>query len=397
MGAGSVESHVSTGAPLFELTDDQRALAEAARDFCESTLGPTLKEDDEAERFRKEYIQAMGEQGLCGIPTPEAYGGLGLGYLDYCVVLEEIAAVSASYAVSVAVTGLPQIILNLFGDEAQKEAWLPRLASGELLGAFALSEPESGSDAASLKTTARREGDHYVLNGTKFWITHGGCADLYVVMARTGGPGARGITAFLVPGDTPGLSFGKKEEKMGLRASPTVEVVLEDVVIPASNRLGEEGTGFTVAMSALDSGRITIGATSVGLARAALEWSGRYATERRQFNTPIIDFQGVGFMLADMACKVETARLLVHKAAWLKDHQRPYGHIAAMAKVVATDTAMEVSTDAVQVLGGYGYTREHPVERYMRDAKVMQIVEGTNQIQRLVISRHLKRTWRHER
>jgi alkylation response protein AidB-like acyl-CoA dehydrogenase len=308
-------------------------------------------------------------------------------------VLEEIAKVSGSYAVSVAVTGLPQIILAKFGTPEQQTTWLSRLATGQALGAFALSEPDSGSDAASLKTTATRNGDEYSITGTKFWITHGGHADLYILMARTGGPGARGVSAFLLPGDAPGLSFGKKEEKMGLRASPTVEIVLDDVRLPASARIGEEGEGFKVAMAALDSGRITIGATAVGLAQAALDVAAAYATERHQFNQPIIDFQGVGFMLADMACRVETARLLVHKAAWLRDQKRPYSHVAAMAKVVATDAAMSVTSDAVQALGGYGYCTEHPVERYMRDAKVMQIVEGTNQIQRLVIARHLKRTY----
>jgi alkylation response protein AidB-like acyl-CoA dehydrogenase len=379
---------------VFEYTPEQQALAEAAREFCRDALGPTAKADDEAERFRKDLISAMGEQGLCGIPTPERFGGLGLGYVEYCIVLEEIAKVSASYAVSIAVTGLPQVILNRFGSEAQRERWLPGLASGELLGAFALSEPDSGSDAASLKTTAERTDGGYRLNGTKFWITHGGVADLYVVMARTGGTrGPRGISSFLVPGDAPGLSFGRKEEKMGLRASPTVEVVLEGVQVPEDARIGEEGTGFTVAMTALDSGRITIGATSVGLAQAALDVAGGYAVQRKQFDTPIIDFQGVGFMLADMACRIETARLLVHKAAWLKDRDRPFGPTAAMAKVVATDAAMAVTTDAVQVLGGYGYTREHPVERFMRDAKVMQIVEGTNQIQRLVIARNLRQRY----
>lgn len=378
---------------MFVPTEEQQTLIEAAREFCVGTLGPIAKEDDEAEHFRPEMMKELGAMGLCGIPTPEAYGGLGLGYVEYCQVLEEIAAVSSSYAVGVAVTGLPQIILNLFGSEAQKQQWLPGLAAGELLGAFALSEPESGSDAGSLKTTARLEGDHYVLNGTKFWITHGSYADVYVVMARTGGPGAKGVSAFLVPGDAEGLSFGKKEEKMGMRASPTVEVVLEDVKVPVDQRIGEEGFGFTVAMTALDSGRITIGATSIGLARAAMEYASTYATERKQFGKAIIDFQGVSFLLADMACKIEAARLVVHKAAWLKDNGLPFGPTAAMAKVLSTDCAMEVTTDAVQVLGGYGYTREHPVERYMRDAKVMQIVEGTNQIQRLVIGRDLKKRY----
>jgi alkylation response protein AidB-like acyl-CoA dehydrogenase len=378
---------------VYELTEDQQSLAATAGEFCRELLGSTLREDDEAERFRKEFITAMGEQGLTGIPTPEEYGGLGLGYLEYAIVLEEIAKVSSSYAVSVAVTGLPQVILSQFGTDSQKEDWLPGLAAGELLGAFALSEPGSGSDAASLSTTARREGDAYVLEGTKFWITHGGYADIYIVMARTGGAGAKGVSAFIVPGDAAGLSFGKKEAKMGMRASPTVEVVLDGVAIPATNRIGPEGFGFGVAMTALDSGRITIGASAVGLCQAALESAASYACERKQFGRPIIDFQGVGFMLADMATQTESARLLVHKAAALKDAGRPFSEAAAMAKVVATDAAMAVTTDAVQCYGGYGYTRDYPVERFMRDAKVMQIVEGTNQIQRLVISRALKRRW----
>ena len=378
---------------MFVLSDDQQALFDASTTAARDILGPTLKEDDEAERFRPEYLRRLGEAGLCGVPAAEAWGGLGLGYVEYALVVEAIARVSASYAVSVAVTGLPQVILASFGTDAQRQEWLPGLAEGRLLGGFALSEPGSGSDAASLKATAVRDGDHWRLNGTKFWITHGGYADVYVVMARTGGPGPRGVSAFLVPRDTAGLSFGKKEEKMGLRASPTVELVLDDATIPLANLVGTEGQGFSVAMQALDSGRITIAATAVGLSQSAMDVSGRYACQRRQFETPIIDFQGVGFLLADMATRIESSRLLVHKAAWLKDRGLAYGHVAAMAKTAATDCAMAVSTDAVQVMGGYGYTREYPVERYMRDAKVMQIVEGTNQVQRLVISRHLKRGW----
>jgi len=378
---------------MFELSEEQSALKDAASEAAMAILGGTLKEDDESETFRPEHLKALGEAGLCGVQSPEEHGGLGLGYSEYAITLEEIARVSASYGVSVAVTGLPQVILDTFGSDAQKAQYLPSLAMGETIGAFALSEPDSGSDAASLQSTAVREGDQYRLNGTKFWITHGGYADLYVVMARTGGEGPKGVSAFLVPGDTPGLSFGKKEEKMGLRASPTVEVVMRDVMIPAENLLGQEGDGFKVAMSALDSGRITIAAISVGIAQAALDTSAAYACQRKQFKKAIIDFQGVGFMLADMACKIESSRLLVRKAAALRDAGKPYSHIAAMAKCVATDTAIQVATDAVQVLGGYGYTREYPVERYMRDAKVMQIVEGTNQVQRLVISRHLKRIY----
>jgi len=378
---------------MFSPTDEQRALQDAAREAANALLSPTLREDDEAERFRPELMRALGEQGLCGLATPERWGGLGVGYLEYAMVLEEIARVSPSYAVGVAVTGLPQLILNTYGSEAQRAEWLPGLASGQLLGAFALSEPDSGSDAASLRTRAVREGDHYVLNGTKFWITHGSYADVYVVMARTGASGARGISAFLVPKDTPGLSYGKKEEKMGLRASATVEVVLDNARIPASSRIGAEGIGFKVAMSALDSGRITIGAISIGLAQGAMDVAAAYACQRRQFGTAIIDFQGVGFMLADMAMRIEAARLVVREAAWLRDMDQPYSHVAAMAKCLASDAAVAVSTDAVQVLGGYGYTREYPVERFMRDAKVMQIVEGTNQVQRLVLARHLKRIY----
>jgi alkylation response protein AidB-like acyl-CoA dehydrogenase len=378
---------------MFERTEEQEALCDAAARAAKDILGESLKEDDEAERFRPDYLQALGEIGLCGIPIAEEFGGLGLGYLEYAMVLEEIGAVSASYGVSVAVTGLPQIILSQHGTQAQRERWLPGLTAGELLGGFALSEPESGSDAASLQTTAVLDGDRYILNGTKFWITHGGYADVYVVMARTGGRGGRGVSAFILPRDVPGLSYGKKEEKMGLRASPTVELVLENVELPVSARIGAEGAGFSVAMQALDGGRITIAAISVGLARAALEVAGPYACQRTAFGKPIIDFQGVGFQLADMATRIESARLLVHKAAALKDAGRPYSQVASMAKCVATDAAMSVTTDAVQVLGGYGYTREYPVERYMRDAKVMQIVEGTNQIQRLIIARSLKRKW----
>lgn len=376
---------------MFGRTETEQELADAAAQVCAEILAPTVEQDDEEERYRRELLTQLGEAGLCGIATPEAYGGLGLGYRAYCAVLEEIAAVSASWAVGVAVTGLPQVILSAMGTEDQKRAWLPGLAAGELLGAFALSEPGSGSDAASLTTRATREGDEYVLDGTKYWITHGGLADVYIVMARTGGPGPRGVSAFLVPGDATGLSFGRKERKMGLRSSPTVEVILDGVRVPASARIGEEGEGFNVAMRALDSGRITIAATAVGLSRAALEYATRYACERRQFQQPIIDFQGVGFLLADMACQVEASRLLVQQAASLRDAGEPYADKAAMAKVVSTDAAMSVTTDAVQVLGGYGYCKDHPVERWMRDAKVLQIVEGTNQVQRLVISRHLKR------
>ncbi|MEC7984856.1 MAG: acyl-CoA dehydrogenase family protein, partial [Myxococcota bacterium] len=363
---------------MFVLTEEQEEIKQGAKESAERILSETAKEDDESEIFRPAYMKQLGEDGYCGIPTAERYDGYGAGYLEYALVLEEIAKVSASYAVSVAVSGLPQVILAEFGTDAQRERWMPGLATGDLLGAFALSEPDSGSDAASLQTSAVLHGDKYVLNGRKFWITHGGFADVYVVMARTGGSGPKGVSSFLMPKDAPGLSFGKKEEKMGLRASPTVEMVIEDVALPVSARIGPEGIGFNVAMTALNSGRITIGAIAVGLAQAALEQASSYACIRKQFNKQIIDFQGVGFMLADMAMQTEAARLLVHKAAYLKDNGFNFMETASMAKCYATDAAMSVCTDAVQVFGGYGYTREYPVERYMRDAKVMQIVEGTN-------------------
>jgi butyryl-CoA dehydrogenase len=379
---------------MFVLSEELLELQAAAKEAAEQILAKSARSADEEEHFDKQLFHQLGQAGLCGIPTSEELGGLGLGYLEYAVAIEEIAKVSASYAVTVAVNGLPQIILAQFGTAEQQEKYTERLALGEWLGAFALSEANSGSDAGSLKTKAVRDGDQWVLNGSKMWITHGGVADLYVVMARTGEPGARGISAFLVEGTAEGLSAGKREEKMGLRASPTAEIILEDVRIPAGNLLGKEGEGFKIAMSALDSGRITIGASAVGVCQASIEVAAPYACGREQFGRPIIDFQGVGFMLADMAKRTESSRLLVHKAAWMRDNGMEYSTIAAMAKCEATDASIAVTTDAVQVLGGNGYTREYPLERYMRDAKVMQIVEGTNQIQRLVISRHLKRKYR---
>jgi cyclohexanecarboxyl-CoA dehydrogenase len=377
----------------IQLNEDHRALADAAAAFARGEIAPTVAEDDRDERFRKELVHRLGEQGFCAIPTPESYGGLGLGYLEYAVVLEQIAMVSPAYGVCIAVTGLPQIALVQYGSDELKERYLGRLAAGELLGAFCLSEPGSGSDAASLRTRALRDGDHWLINGSKSWITHGPYADVFLVMARTGGAGARGISAFLVERDSPGLEFGKGEDKMGLRSSPTHTMTFEDVRVPAEHLVGAEGDGFRIAMQALDSGRITIGAIAVGLSQAALDAAAGYACEREQFGRPIIDFQGVSFLLADMAIAVEASRLLVLRAASLKDSDQDFSKVAAMAKCMATDTAMRVTTDAVQVFGGNGYTREYPVERMMRDAKVMQIVEGTNQVQRMVIGRHLARSF----
>ncbi len=373
----------------FVLDETQVALADSVRRFAQDRIAPTVAEDDEQGRFRKDLFHSMGELGFTAVPTPEQYGGLGLGYTEYAILLEELARVSPAYAVTVAVNGLPQVILAQFGTPDQCERYLPRLAAAELLGGFSLSEPGCGSDAASLTTTAVRDGDDYLLNGSKAWATQGHDGDLFIIMARTGAAGARGVSAFIVESAFEGVSFGKPEDKMGLRASHTSIINLDNVRVPAANRVGGEGEGFVVAMQALDSGRITIGATSVGLSQAALEVAVQYSTEREAFGKPIGQHQGVGFLLADMAIDIESSRLLVMQAAGLRDAGRPYSHVAAMAKCKATDTAMKVTTDAVQVLGGYGYTREYPVERMMRDAKVMQIVEGTNQVQRIVISRHL--------
>ncbi len=370
-------------------TPVQAELRDLARKFAEKELRPLIEEDEHAERFRPEIIQKMGELGLTGIPVPEEYGGAGLGYQEYIVVMEEIAKVNMGYAISIAVTGLPQIILNLFGNEAQKKKYIPPLAAGHAIGAFGLSESTSGSDAGSLRTTARKDGDHYIINGTKMWITQGDYADTLILMARTGGPGPKGVSSFIVEKGTPGFKYGKREKKMGCHTSHTMELVFENMRIPAENLIGREGEGFKVAMTALDSGRITIGAGALGIGLGAMEVAAKYASQREQFGKPIIEFQGVSFMLADMATQLEASKLLVRQAAWLKDHGKPFSLQAAMAKLFATDTTMKVTTDAVQVLGGAGYTQEFPLERYMREAKVMQIVEGTNQVQRLIIGKSL--------
>ncbi|MDP7110963.1 MAG: acyl-CoA dehydrogenase family protein, partial [Myxococcota bacterium] len=332
--------------------ETQLALQDSVRRFVRDRIAPTVAEDDEGGVFRKELFREMGEMGFTALPTPEEYGGLGLGYVEYALVLEEIARVSPAYAVTVAVNGLPQIILVQFGNDEQRERYLPRLAAAEILGGFALSEPSCGSDAAALKTAAVRDGDAYVLNGSKAWATQGHAGDLFVIMARTGGEGAKGVSAFLVESAFDGVSFGKPEDKMGLRASHTSIINLDDVRVPVANRLGDEGQGFVVAMQALDSGRITIGATAVGLASEALDVSVAYSRDREAFGRPIGQHQGVGFLLADMAIEIEAARLLVLQAAGLKDAGRPYSAVAAMAKCKATDTAMRITTDAVQVLGG---------------------------------------------
>ena len=371
--------------------DDQKALRESVARFTAETIAPIAAEDDQAKRFRREVFDAMAGLGITGITTPEPFGGAGLGFREYVIVVEEIAKASVPYAVVLAVTGLPQQILKFAGTDAQKERWLRPLAEGKLLGAFALTEPSVGSDAANLKTTATKSGSDWVLSGQKMFITSAGYADVYVVFARTGGPGAKGISSFLVSKDDKGMTVGAPEKKMGWHSSPLAQLFFEDCRIPGDRLLGAEGDGFRHAMQALDSGRITIAASSLGLMRGALEACLKYAKERTAFGKPITDFQAIQFMLADMDQRIEASARLVEHVAALRDAGHPFSREAAITKCFATDSAMAVTTDAVQVFGGYGYLQDYPVERMMRDAKVLQIVEGTNQIQRVVIARELLR------
>lgn len=377
----------------IELSDEHTMIRDAAREFAREVVAPRAAEIDRENEFPTELVRRAAALDFLGIVVPEEYGGAGLDHLSFALLIEEVAAVSGSLAVILDVhTSVGTEPIIDFGTQEQKQRYLPSLARGEIVGAFCLTEPEAGSDAASLKASAVRRGDQYILNGTKTFITNMGVAGLYIVMARTGDqPGARGISAFLVEAGTPGLSCGAPMHKMGLHGSPTGEVILEDVCVPAGNRLGEEGQGFKIAMKALDSGRIGISAQAVGLARGALDLAVAYAQERRQFGQPIGQFEGLQFMVADMATAVDAARLMTWEAAAACDQGRPFTQLASMAKLFATDTAMWVTTDAVQIFGGYGYIKEFPVERFMRDAKATQIYEGTNQIQRIVIARELLR------
>ena len=375
----------------YYLTDEQRMVMELARTLAREKIAPVAAHHDETETYPAEAMRLLAQQGLMGIWVPEAYGGTGLGALAVALVAEEIAWACAATATNWGATPLGGYPIVLAGTEAQKRRYLPRLAAGEILAAYSLSESEAGSDAASLRATAVRRGDRYVLNGTKLWCSNGsnaGVITLFATLDPRRGP--KGITAFLVEPGFPGFAVGKQERKMGIRASPTVALHLTDCEVPVENRLGEEGEGFKIAMRTLDFTRPMTGATAVGVAQAALDAATAYARERRQFGQPIAAFQGIQFMLADMAMAVHAARLMVHHVATLVDRQAPTSVLeASMAKCFAADAAMRVATDAVQVFGGVGYTREFPVERYMRDAKIMQIYEGTNQIQRIVIAREL--------
>ncbi len=375
------------------MNDFQKELILNLRKFCQNSIDPLMEHDDSDGKFRMDIYRGLGEFGVTGITLPEMYGGAGLSYLEYSLILEEIAKTSVPYAVTLSVSGMVQSILNEFGNEDQKQKYLFELTSGQEIGAFALSESHAGSDAANLKTTAKKVEGGYLLNGTKMWITSGGIAKTYIVMARTGGEGPKGISAFIVRDGAQGFSYGKAEKKMGWKTSPTRELVFENCFIPDENRLLEEGLGLKVAFGGLDKGRVAIGAIAVGCAQRALDEAIKYSLTRQQFKQAIFDFQGLQFMLSDMATETEASRLLVHSAAASIDNGSPNSKLCSMAKLKATDTAMSVTTDAVQVLGGVGYTSEYPVERFMRDAKVLQIVEGTNQIQRVVIARHLKKEY----
>lgn len=371
---------------------ESEALLELARDMADRELRPVAAEHEQSGEFPRETFRLLGKAGLLGLPYPEEYGGGDVSYEVYLQVLEELAAAWLSVAMGVSVHVLSCYPTATAGTPAQQERWLPDMLGGELLGAYCLSEPESGSDAAALTTTARREAGEYVVDGTKAWITHGGRADFYNVFAREPGTqGATGISCLLIDSTTPGLSAAAPERKMGARGSTTAQVVLTEVRVPGDRLLGEQGRGFRIAMGALDSGRLGIAACAVGVAQAALDTAVEYAKNRHQFGRPIADFQGLGFLLADMAARVQAGRALYLAAARRRDAGLPFSTEAAIAKLVATDNAMAVTTDAVQVLGGAGYTQDFPVERFMREAKLLQIVEGTNQVQRMVIARNLLR------
>ena len=379
----------------YDLTEEQQLFKRTVHEFAERELVPVAHELDEKEQYPRETVAKMGELGLLGLLVPEEYGGSGASTLDYALGIEEISWADASHSVVMSVNNsLVCEPIVRFGRSEQKQRYLPALAQGTYVGAYCLSEPTSGSDASNMSTQARRDGDGFVLNGTKSWITNGGEAGLYLVYALSNPdvPKARGITAFLVPSDTPGLRAGKKEKKLGIRASSTTQIFFEDCRVPADAVLGKVDEGFKIAMATLDGGRIGIGAQALGIAQRAFDESVRYAKEREAFGHPIADFQGLQWRLADMATRIECARLLIYRAARMKDAAEPFSKEASMAKLYASETAMFCAHAAVQMFGGYGFVREYPVEKLFRDAKITEIYEGTSEIQRLVISRHILRS-----
>jgi alkylation response protein AidB-like acyl-CoA dehydrogenase len=372
-------------------TDEARALIELTREVADKELATRVDDHERSETYPEGLFATLGATGLLGLPYPEEHGGGGQPYEVYLQVLEELAARWAAVAVAVSVHGLSCFPVATFGTAEQQATWLPRMLAGELVGGYSLSEPQAGSDAAALRCRAERtDSGDYRITGEKAWITHGGRADFYALFARTG-EGSRGISCFLAPGSADGLTFGRPEEKMGLHGIPTTGATWDGAVIDGDRLIGAEGQGLPIAFAALDSGRLGIAACATGLAQAALDAAVDYANERETFGKKIVDHQGLGFLLADMAAAVDSARATYLDAARRRDAGVPYSRQASVAKLVASDAAMKVTTDAVQVFGGYGYTRDFPVERYMREAKIMQIFEGTNQIQRLVISRHFAR------
>jgi alkylation response protein AidB-like acyl-CoA dehydrogenase len=376
----------------FDLTDEQRSFRDVMRSFVDERVAPNADRYDREQVFPQESFDACVEMELPSLGVPEAYGGAGADMVTQAIMAEELARGCASTSVTILISKLGMLPVMNFGSEEIKRAYLPRIASGEIQASYCLSEADAGSDVASLRCRAVRDGDDYVLNGSKYWITNAGVSDTYTVFAKTNPEaGGRGITCFLVEKEW-GLEFPKHEDKMGLRASPTGEVVLRDVRVPSTHRIGEEGDGFKIAMHTLDRSRPTIGAQAVGIAQGSVDYAGTYMKGRKAFGEPISEFQGLRFMLADMAIRTEAARALVYRACSTIDAGDPDGslsYLGASAKSFASDTAMSVATDAVQLLGGYGYTKEFPVERFMRDAKITQIYEGTNQVQRIVVAKHL--------
>ncbi|KAF0819089.1 Acyl-CoA dehydrogenase, short-chain specific [Bacillus sp. ZZV12-4809] len=374
----------------LRFTEEQEMMRKMVRDFAQAEIAPFVEKMEQGE-FPREILRKMGELGLMGIPIPEKYGGAEMDFTSYIIAIHELSRVSATVGVILSVhTSVGTNPILYFGTEEQKQKYIPKLASGEYLGAFCLTEPSAGSDAGSLKSRAVKDGDHYVINGSKVFITNASEADVYIVFASTNPElGSKGISAFIVEKDTPGLVFGKDEHKMGLHGSRTLQLTFEDMRVPADNLLGSEGEGFKIAMANLDAGRIGIASQALGIAEAAFEAAASYAKERVQFGKPIAAQQGVGFKLADMATSVEAAKLLIYRAANMRQRGIKCGLEASMAKLFASKTAVDVTTEAIQVFGGYGYTEDYPVERYFRDAKITEIYEGTSEIQRIVISKQL--------
>lgn len=374
----------------FNLNDEQRAYQQSASLFSEKELAPHAAKWDEESHFPVDVIKRAGETGFCSLYTPAEAGGMGLGRLDSCLIIEELAKGCTSTTAYLTIHNMATWMIASFGSQALQETWCPQLVTGDLLASYCLTEPNAGSDAASLKTTAKLVGDHYIINGSKMFISGAGDTDVLVLMARTGEPGAKGISSFVIPADLEGISYGRKESKMGWNSQPTRAITLQDVKVPASNLIGQEGEGFKIAMKGLDGGRINIATCSLGTAQAALEQAQQYLHDRKQFGRSLASFQALQFKLADMATELVAARQMVHLAAWKLDQKDPEATVySAMAKRFATDVCFNICNEALQIHGGYGYIKEYPLERHVRDSRVHQILEGTNEIMRVIIARRL--------